>query len=305
MEVPSKRQQFNALVQAQTTVISLLPYLMGLVFTAYYYRNINVIDTVLLMIAVVSFHLAVNGHNQYTDYRRFESTGNAHSFNNIIRKFKIPMSWARTNIIGLVVLSAAIGLYLTVKTGWILLLIGVASFLVGYFYSGGHHPILKTPFGEPASGITMGYNIVLLVIFINIYNLTHFDPFFWAKGLVVAGPAIFTISNVMLGNNICDQEEDEKVGRHTLVHYIGRSGGLKVLISSYIASFVFILLGVALRLLPVWDLLVLLMIIPVWSRTKIFVQHPDKATTFPNILIDLQLILISEIVVTFVALLLQ
>lgn len=304
METPTRRQQFAALVQAQTTVISLLPYLFGLAFTGYYYQHINLADSLLLLVAVVSFHLAVNGHNQYTDYQRFNQAHNQHSYNNIILKFHIPKTWAQLNIAGLVALATIIGIYLTFKAGWILLLIGIASFLVGYGYSGGPHPILKTPLGEPASGITMGYNIVLLAIYINIYG-PSFDHWFWLKGLLVAGPAIFVISNVMLGNNICDVDEDPALGKKTLVYYIGRPAALKVLIGSYVASYLLIVLAVALRLLPVIDLLCLLTIIPVWKHTKKFVAKPDKATTFPNILIDLQWILISEIILTVVGILMQ
>ena len=221
MDIPNHRQQFAALVQAQTTVISALPYLLGCAFTYFYYRHFNLGDTILLFIAVISFHLAVNGHNQYTDYQRFTTSGSV-SENNIIAKFKIALPWARLIIGSLVLISAIIGIYLTIKAGWPLLLIGILSFIIGYAYSGGHHPILKTPLGEPASGITMGYNITLLAIYINIYNSHQFDPFFWLTGLLVSLPAILVISNVMLGNNICDRKEDVQIGKRTLVYYIGR-----------------------------------------------------------------------------------
>lgn len=300
MDTPSRGQQFAALVQAQTTVISLLPFLIGLVFAGYYYQHFNLGDSILLLVAVVAFHLAVNGHNQYTDYRRFKNAHNQHSYNNIIQKFHIKKGWAQSNIALLVIIAAAIGLYLTFKAGWILLLIGVVSFLVGYCYSGGPYPILKTPFGEPFSGITMGYNIVLLGVFINIYNRAPFDPWFWLKALVVAAPAILTISNVMLGNNICDVQEDEQIGKKTLVHYIGRPAAMRVLAGCYLGSFLMIIVGVACRLLPAIDLACLLAAFPVYSSIKKFIHRPDKATTFFNVLISLQLILISEIVLTLV-----
>lgn len=305
MDIPNHRQQFGALVQAQTTVISALPYLMGCAFTYFYYDHFNLGDTILLFIAVVAFHLAVNGHNQYTDYRRFNASKAVHSHNNIIANFKISLSWARLVIGGLTVLAGIIGIYLTIKTGWILLLIGVLSFLVGYAYSGGRHPILKTPFGEPASGITMGYNITLLAIYINTYNLDTFDVFFWLKGLIVALPAILVISNVMLGNNICDIKEDVEIGKQTLVYYIGRTASMKVLITCYLISYIMIIVAVTLHYLPLWTLGTLLTIPLVFQQIKIFVNHPDKATTFFNVLISLQLILISEIFFTVIGIVLK
>ena len=299
MDIPNHRQQFAALVQAQTTVISALPYLLGCAFTYFYYRHFNVGDTILLFIAVISFHLAVNGHNQYTDYQRFTTSGSV-SENNIIAKFKIALPWARLIIGSLVLISAIIGIYLTIKAGWPLLLIGILSFIIGYAYSGGHHPILKTPLGEPASGITMGYNITLLAIYINIYNSHQFDPFFWLTGLLVSLPAILVISNVMLGNNICDRKEDVQIGKRTLVYYIGRPAAMKVLVSCYVLSYIAIIAAVILRLLPIFTLFSLLTIPLVYQRIKVFINQPDKMTTFFNILISLQLILISEITFTVI-----
>ena len=299
MDIPNHRQQFAALVQAQTTVISALPYLLGCAFTYFYYRHFNLGDTILLFIAVISFHLAVNGHNQYTDYQRFTTSGSV-SENNIIAKFKIALPWARLIIGSLVLISAIIGIYLTIKAGWPLLLIGILSFIIGYAYSGGHHPILKTPLGEPASGITMGYNITLLAIYINIYNSHQFDPFFWLTGLLVSLPAILVISNVMLGNNICDRKEDVQIGKRTLVFYIGRPAAMKVLVSCYVLSYIAIIAAVILRLLPIFTLFSLLTIPLVYQRIKVFINQPDKMTTFFNILISLQLILISEITFTVI-----
>ena len=299
MDIPNHRQQFAALVQAQTTVISALPYLLGCAFTYFYYRHFNLGDTILLFIAVISFHLAVNGHNQYTDYQRFTTSGSV-SENNIIAKLKIALPWARLIIGSLVLISAIIGIYLTIKAGWPLLLIGILSFIIGYAYSGGHHPILKTPLGEPASGITMGYNITLLAIYINIYNSHQFDPFFWLTGLLVSLPAILVISNVMLGNNICDRKEDVQIGKRTLVYYIGRPAAMKVLVSCYVLSYIAIIAAVILRLLPIFTLFSLLTIPLVYQRIKVFINQPDKMTTFFNILISLQLILISEITFTVI-----
>ena len=299
MDIPNHRQQFAALVQAQTTVISALPYLLGCAFIYFYYRHFNLGDTILLFIAVISFHLAVNGHNQYTDYQRFTTSGSV-SENNLIAKFKIALPWARLIIGSLVLISAIIGIYLTIKAGWPLLLIGILSFIIGYAYSGGHHPILKTPLGEPASGITMGYNITLLAIYINIYNSHQFDPFFWLTGLLVSLPAILVISNVMLGNNICDRKEDVQIGKRTLVYYNGRPAAMKVLVSCYVLSYIAIIAAVILRLLPIFTLFSLLTIPLVYQRIKVFINQPDKMTTFFNILISLQLILISEITFTVI-----
>lgn len=242
-------QKFNALVQIQTIIISALPYIIGSLMASYYYHHFNLSYCLWLFLAVISFHLAVNGHNQYTDYLRYKKN-HVTSYNNILEKFNISRKWARNVIILLTLVSATIGIILNFKVGWIILLIGFFSYLIGYCYSGGPYPILKTPFGEPASGITMGYNITLLGIYVNIYNIHPFDSFFWAKAIIVACPAIFVIANVMLANNICDVEEDVKIGRKTLPFYIGRKNALIVLCIYYVLAYIFLILSVVLHYLP-------------------------------------------------------
>ena len=294
-------QKFNALVQIQTIIISALPYIIGSLMASYYYHHFNLSYCLWLFLAVISFHLAVNGHNQYTDYLRYKKN-HVTSYNNILEKFNISQKWARNVIILLTLVSATIGIILSFKVGWIILLIGFFSYLIGYCYSGGPYPILKTPFGEPASGITMGYNITLLGIYVNIYNIHPFDSFFWAKAIIVACPAIFAIANVMLANNICDVEEDVKIGRKTLPFYIGRKNALTVLCIYYVLAYIFLILSVVLHYLPTLAFGGLLTIPLVYRSTRTFVKDPHKETTFKGILMNVLLVLVSEIIFSLIGL---
>lgn len=301
MKKYSTLQKFNALVQIQTIIISALPYIIGSVMASYYYHNFNLVYSLWLFLAVICFHLAVNGHNQYTDYARYKQN-HITSYNNILEKFNITKSWARKIIIILTLISVIIGTILSIKVGWIILLIGILSYLIGYCYSGGPYPILKTPFGEPASGITMGYNITFLGLYINMYNVHPFDNFFWAKAIIVAGPAIFVIANVMLANNICDVAEDVKIGRKTLPYYTGRKTALTILCCYYVLAYIFLILGIVLKYLPIITLGSLLTIPLVYHTTKTFVKNPHKESTFTGILVNVLLVLISEIIFLLVGL---
>ena len=301
MKKYSTLQKFNALVQIQTIIISALPYIIGSMMASYYYHNFNLVYSLWLFLAVICFHLAVNGHNQYTDYARYKQN-HITSYNNILEKFNITKSWARKIIIILTLISAIIGIILSIKVGWIILLIGILSYLIGYCYSDGPYPILKTPFGEPVSGITMGYNITFLGLYINMYNVHPFDNFFWAKAIIVAGPAIFVIANVMLANNICDVAEDVKIGRKTLPYYTGRKTALTILCCYYVLAYIFLIFGIVLKYLPVITLGSLLTIPLVYHTTKTFVKNPHKESTFTGILVNVLLVLISEIIFSLVGL---
>lgn len=97
-------QRFKALVQAQTTLLTILPLLLGTIMAAYHYHHVNLGETFLLMLSAICFHLAVNGHNQLSDYRRYQnSTTVQDSTNNIIKRFAISIPWAYS-VLGILLL---------------------------------------------------------------------------------------------------------------------------------------------------------------------------------------------------------
>lgn len=298
-------QRFKALVQAQTTLLTILPLLLGAIMAAYYYHHVNLGETFLLMLSAICFHLAVNGHNQLSDYRRYQnSTTVQDSTNNIIKRFAISIPWAYS-VLGILLLIFLIsGLYLAYLSGWPLLLLGGSSFLIGYCYSGGPYPLLKTPLGELASGLAMGLNITLLGVYINIYNAPTYDNWFWLTGSIVSLPAVFTIANIMLANNICDKDEDIVIGRKTLAYYLGTKHSLTLLQINYVFSYLGLILSAILGYLP-W--LIVLSIFTVKSDYQLvqgFVKAPNKVTTFPRNVLMFHKIVGLEVILGLLGLLL-
>lgn len=298
-------QRFKALVQAQTTLLTILPLLLGAIMAAYYYHHVNLGETFLLMLSAICFHLAVNGHNQLSDYRRYQnSTTIQDSTNNIIKRFAISIPWAYS-VLGILLLIFLIsGLYLAYLSGWPLLLLGGSSFLIGYCYSGGPYPLLKTPLGELASGLAMGLNITLLGVYINIYNAPTYDNWFWLTGSIVSLPAVFTIANIMLANNICDKDEDVVIGRKTLAYYLGTKHSLTLLQINYVFSYLGLILSAILGYLPWLILLSLFTVKSDYQLVQGFVKAPNKVTTFPRNVLMFHKIVGLEVILGLLGLLL-
>ncbi|WP_241685263.1 prenyltransferase [Companilactobacillus metriopterae] len=290
---------FLTLVQIYSVVTSVMPFLLGALFVATYYQMFNWGYSILLLVAEVFFHLAVNTHNQYVDYFHFKSDPKlfANSYNNTLVRHNITPRFAIITAYTLAGISGIIGIYLTVKTGWFLLLIGVLSFIVGYFYSGGKHSISYTPFGEFASGITMGYFITLITVYINIANTPQFENIFWLKTLLISLISIFAISNVMLANNIADLDEDLKINRKTIVAYIGVKNSMILWVASYVLGYLAIVASIILGYLPWYCLIFLVLTFPmVYKKTMEFVNKPDKATTFVNSIMNAQILLLAVMI---------
>ena len=298
-------QRFKALVQAQTTLLTVLPLLLGTNMAAYYYHHVNLGETFLLIFSAICFHLAVNGHNQLSDYRRYQnSTAAQNSTNNIIKCFDISIPWAYSVLAILLLLFAGSGLYLAYLSGWPLLLLGSLSFLVGYCYSGGPYPMSQIPLGELASGLAMGLNITLIGVYINIYNAPTYNNWFWLTGSIVTLPAVFTIANIMLANNICDKDEDVVIGRKTLAYYLGTKHSLTLLQANYVLSYLGLILSAVLGYLPWLVLLSLLTVKSDYQLVQGFVKAPDKVTTFPRNVLLFHKIVGLEVILGLLGLLL-
>lgn len=272
---------------------------------AYHYHHVNLGETFLLMLSAICFHLAVNGHNQLSDYRRYQnSTTIQDSTNNIIKRFAISIPWAYS-VLGILLLIFLIsGLYLAYLSGWSLLLLGGVSFLVGYCYSGGPYPLLNPPLGELLSGLAMGLNIVLLGVYINIYNAPTYDNWFWLTGGIVSLPAVFTIANIMLANNICDKDEDVVIGRKTLAYYLDTKHSLTLLQINYVFSYLGLILSAILGYLPWLILLSLFTVKSDYQLVQGFVKAPNKVTTFPRNVLMFHKIVGLEVILGLLGLLL-
>lgn len=267
-------KKFLGMTTPASLVTSIMPTVIGFLFAFSYYHVFNWQDSVILFIAVVSFHMAVNAWDQFADSTRLKND----SYNNNLAKIGISAHYAKTVIWTLVIISTVLGVYLVYRTGWPLLIIGLISFAVGYFYAGGPKPISSTPFGELFAGLTMGYNITLLGAYVNTYQLNP-SGLYW-KVLIVAIPAILTISNILLANNICDYKEDVEMGRKTIVAYAGQKGALHIWNYSYLFAYLGILLAIILQLVPPFALAVAFTIPTVNKKVKRFNREQIKSKTF-------------------------
>ncbi|NLM13100.1 MAG: UbiA family prenyltransferase, partial [Epulopiscium sp.] len=97
---------------------------------------------------------------------------------------------------------------------------------------------------------------------------------------LVSLPAIIGIANIMLANNICDVEDDIENKRYTLPIYIGRDKALNLFRALYYIAYVDIIVLILLKISPIFSLMVLLTIIPVYKNIKVFMNKQTKKDTF-------------------------
>lgn len=288
-------KSFLKLVEIQTKVASVIPYLLGTFYALYRYDNFNIKNAIIMFLSMIIFDMTTTAINNYMDYAKaIKKEGYGYETHNAIVSYNLNPKFVRLIIFIMLVIAAALGILLVKNTNIIVLLIGVISFIIGITYSFGPIPISRTPFGEIFSSLAMGFVITFLSIYIHVFdtgiltinfsNLSNVSINFNIIDLInifiVSLSPIMGIANIMLANNICDIDDDIENKRYTLPIYIGKERALKLFKWLYYIGFISIVIGVLTRVLPVISIVTLLVLKLVQENINKFNKLQTKKDTF-------------------------
>jgi 1,4-dihydroxy-2-naphthoate polyprenyltransferase len=132
------------------------------------------------------------------------------------------------------------GLYLAALGGWPIVLLGAASLVAGWAYSGGRWPIAYTPLGEVFVIAFFGVGAVGGSYFLQAGALS--------PAALLVGVAVGLVAAAVLhANNYRDLEPDRLAGRHTLAIRLGPQPSKLLYALLMLAPFVLLLLPAAPR----------------------------------------------------------
>ena len=295
------------LVELRTKIASVIPFVVGLLYSVWTFGNFNGVNMILFFIGMLCFDMSTTVMNNLMDYVKAKNETYRQE-ENIIGRSQITVRQATIIFAGLLGVATVVGLILVWRTNLILLFVGMLCFIIGIFYTFGPIPISRMPLGEVLSGVAMGFGIFWIVIFLNspeasfawmgleegilIVRLTLLDHF---KVALLSLPLVCTIANIMLSNNLCDLETDITNHRYTLVYYIGKTAALKLYQCLYIMSFVAIIIAVVFRVAPILMLGTIVVMLPVYQNIQKFMQKQEKRTTFALAIKNMVMIHVTQI----------
>ena len=296
---------FFELVEIRTKLASLLPFIIGLLFSIYHFGQFNLLNTAVFFACMIIFDMTTTAINNYMDWQKAvdDPAFDYKNTRNVIGKRSLNEKMVVMIILMMLTVAILLGLWLVYLTTVLVLFIGALCFAIGIFYTFGPIPLSRLPLGEVFSGVTMGFGIRFLIIYVNAHHLGILGLIFndgrlliylnvieLLTILLISLPGVFTIANVMLANNICDLEEDRSNNRYTLVHYIGNDASLKLFSLLYYLSFFSIFLTVAIGIFPLSIGIVGFTLMPVVKNIKTFRETQIKSQTFVLSLQNLLLI---------------
>jgi 1,4-dihydroxy-2-naphthoate octaprenyltransferase len=243
---------------------------LGLSASIWIGHEINFWHAFLCFVGGVLAHGSVNAFNEYEDIKSgldFKTTRTPFSGGSgtlVPVPSKLPIAlW--TGIITAAI-CVAIGVYFFILYGWPILAIGALGLFIIIIYTPWLNKIPLLCLIAPG----LGFGTLMV-------NGTYFavtGTFSWTALLVSFVP-FFLVSNLLLLNQFPDVEPDRTVGRKHLPITIGRKASARVFAAFIAATYLTIILGVVIKLTPLWTLSGLASIVFALPAAKGALKHPD------------------------------
>ncbi|MBU2458612.1 MAG: prenyltransferase [Planctomycetes bacterium] len=214
----------------------LLPFLLGQAVAFGARRKLNQLRFWLGFAGIFLVLVAVELFNEYFDAKE----GGDRIFSQ--NQPEIPGWFFKLGILALG-LAFIIGLYLTLQTGWPVLLFSFLGFLGAYFYVGPPIRWAYRGFGEIVIGLCYGPFMVLGSYYIQLQRV-DFVPFFIS---IISGLSMFCLAIL---NEIPDYYQDMLVGKRNLVVKLGKQRAILLLKLGLAGVFALLALGVVLKIIP-------------------------------------------------------
>ncbi len=238
---------------------SIIPVLLGTVISYHFTTQINWLYFTLTLLAMIFLHLGANLANDYFDHLTGADEANKefiHPFTGGSRVIQEKLLSEKTILCSSILfysLATIIGVYLIIKVGYLILLLGLFGAISGFFYVSPKLSWMTLGIAE----LLIGFNFGLLPTLGSFYvqtNTIHLTP------LIASISVSLLITAVLFINEFPDYQGDKKVEKKTIVVRLGRKKASIVLISILICSFLSIIIPVIVEILPAWSLLTLLTI---------------------------------------------
>jgi 1,4-dihydroxy-2-naphthoate octaprenyltransferase len=227
---------------------SITPVALGGLW-AFHEGPISWVNFVLAILAGVLFHSGTNLINDYYDFKKgVDRQGTFGSSGILVAGWLQPRQIARFGIICFA-LGIALGLYLVSQSGWPVLVLGIAGFLGGFFYTAAPFNYKYHAIGEVGVFIMMGVLMTLGGYFVQN------RPFNW-ETIVFSLPIAFLVAAILQANDIRDIADDRIAQIKTMAILMGRKTATVLYDFMVLSAFGVVAIMVLTKIISPWALLV-------------------------------------------------
>lgn len=169
-----------------------------------------------LLVALL-LQIAANFANDVFDFHRGADTAERLGPTRAVQSGLITSRQVFIATIIAIVLAALVGLYLVLRGGIPLLVVGLAAIIATLAYTGGPFPLGYNGLGEVFVLIFFGFVAVVGTYFVQALQVS-------GLAFAIAVPVGALVTAILVVNNLRDLETDRAAGKHTLAVRFGRAG---------------------------------------------------------------------------------
>ncbi len=233
----------------------------------------------LVLLGVIINHMGLNMTDDYFDYKHSvdrlkpgEKNPYTGGSGTLTSRLITPAAMFRAFTLCYVI-TAIIGLYLTLERGWPVLVFVLFGMLCSIFYTAPPVSFAHHGLGELGLLVNFGSTIGLGSYFVQAQKLT-------LEAFLATLPCGIMLFSMIVINEIPDYEEDMMAGKLTLVARFGRRTGAKLYVLSWIFTYSVIMGAVATGVMPRITLIALFSLPLVYRSVRVLREHyndPDPA----------------------------
>jgi len=256
---------------------------------AWYDNFFNFWHALLAFAGLLLLHIAVNVLNDYFDYRsgidlEVRRTPFSGGSGILPAQLLAPKAILRFGIICFL-LATPIGIYFVISRGWLLLpLLIIGAFCVLLYTT----HLTKLSWPEWAPGLALGALPVLGAYFVQSGRYT-------LPAVIASVPSFILVHNLLFLNEFPDVEADRKGGRKTLPIVLGKAKASKVYAALTILVYIWIICGVAARLMPTFALIALLTLPMGVKAIRGALNYGEEAKLLPALGNNVFVVLITQL----------
>jgi len=262
------------------TPVIILPVIFGNLMSVYQTGEFNTIYFIVSVIGAFFAHIGANTVNDYYDYKYgtddMAETRLSPTFggSDVLTRVLMSPSEAKKGFIIMYLIALICGIYLTVETGFVIILIAGIGFLLGYFYVA---PPLRFAYfgkglGEIAIFISFGILPVLGGYYVQSQNLN-------LSVILASLPFAFYTTAIVYNHHFTHWRGDKKAGKNSPVVILGESTAQ---IFSWLIiglSYITVMLNVILEIIPLWSV-VCILTAPIIYKTLVNLDRTNNTEKY-------------------------
>lgn len=203
------------------------------------------------LLAIVFLQASINLFNDHDDFANNIDTPDSYGSSGVIVENLLSSKQIKKGGLILLILGCLAGLFLAIKKGEMILLLGSIGALGGYFYTGKPLMLKYRGLGVPLVFLLFGPLMVLGSFYVQTQKMSYIAA-------LISIPLGLLTTAILHGNDLRDMHHDKKAGIKTLSIITGRSSSEKIYFGLILMPYIVILILASFKLISLLSLICLI-----------------------------------------------